>query len=477
MRNSDIIAMGVRNLLKRKARTILTVLGVLIGTAAIIVMLSLGVGMNEANMKAVESIGSVNVIKVNTYYFPEASSSDGGAVRAQAPVQGKIDDKVIAQIAEFGEVEAVTPLLRSYFNYVSGKYKTSGELIGIDTTVMDMFGIKLKEGRLLQAGDTNTVLYGARLLYNFYNTRSNNNNMFWGNADFSQPPPIDVYAEKVVMTSDWSYGERKRPGNAQSQTQKPKLYKLATAGIIGGGENEYGDYDYSIVANIDWVRKVMDEEARRNKRAGSGGGGVSVVSSSPGGSNASKYDSALVKVGNVRDVEAVQKKINEMGLGADSPLQYLKYMEETTNKIQQLLGSIAAVSLLVAAINIANTMIMSVYERTKEIAVMKVLGCKLGNIGQLFLFEAGLIGFFGGFVGVAFSYLISFLLNRFGGGLLSSFGGFQASMGDGQMAVSIIPVWLVAVGLVFATIIGVISGFLPARRAMRLSVLKAIHNE
>jgi ABC-type antimicrobial peptide transport system permease subunit len=123
-------------------------------------------------------------------------------------------------------------------------------------------------------------------------------------------------------------------------------------------------------------------------------------------------------------------------------------------------------------------MIMSVYERTKEIAVMKVLGCKLGNIGQLFLFEAGLIGFFGGFVGVAFSYLVSFLLNRFGGGLLSSFGGFQASAADaGQMAVSIIPPWLVAVGLLFATVIGVISGFMPARRAMRLSVLKAIHNE
>jgi ABC-type antimicrobial peptide transport system permease subunit len=467
--------MGVRNLLKRKARTILTVLGVLIGTAAIIVMLSLGVGMNEANMRAVESIGSVNVITVNTYYYPETSSSGGAAKVAQTPVQGKIDDKAIAKIAEFDEVEAVTPLLRSYFSLVSGKYKTSGDLVGIDTSVMDKFGIKLKEGRMLQTDDTSTVLFGMRLLYNFYNTRSNNNGTYWGNADFSKPPPVDVYSGKVVMTSDWSYGERKRPGNVQSQTQKPKLYKLAAAGIVGGGESEYGEYDYSIIANINWVKKVMEEEARRNKN--SAGGGVARVSSSSGGSNATKYENALVKVKNVRDVEVVQKKLNEMGLGASSPLQYLKYMEETTNKIQQLLGSIAAVSLLVAAINIANTMIMSVYERTKEIAVMKVLGCKLGNIGQLFLFEAGLIGFFGGFVGVAFSYLISFLLNRFGGGLLSSFGGFQSSAGDSQMAVSIIPVWLVAVGLVFATIIGVISGFLPARRAMKLSVLKAIHNE
>jgi ABC-type antimicrobial peptide transport system permease subunit len=152
-------------------------------------------------------------------------------------------------------------------------------------------------------------------------------------------------------------------------------------------------------------------------------------------------------------------------------------MEQTTNQIQQLLGAIAAVSLVVAAIGIANTMIMSVYERTKEIAVMKVLGCKLGNIGMLFLFEAGLIGFFGGVVGIGFSELAAYLLNRFGGDLFSNLGGRAWSFGVEMPPIAIIPLWLIGLGLAFATMIGLISGFLPARRAMRLSVLKAIHNE
>jgi ABC-type antimicrobial peptide transport system permease subunit len=121
-------------------------------------------------------------------------------------------------------------------------------------------------------------------------------------------------------------------------------------------------------------------------------------------------------------------------------------------------------------------MIMSVYERTREIAIMKVLGCKLSNIGQMFLFEAGLIGFFGGIVGIGFSYLLSYILNNFGGDLMQGLGTYHMPGGESYPA-SVIPPWLVLLGLAFATLIGVLSGFLPARRAMKLSVLKAIHNE
>lgn len=117
-----------------------------------------------------------------------------------------------------------------------------------------------------------------------------------------------------------------------------------------------------------------------------------------------------------------------------------------------------------------NTMMMSIYERTREIGVMKVLGCDMGNIGTLFLLEAGYIGFFGGLVGVLISYGVSLIINR-----------FTANMGELGMeasgGLSYIPPWLALVGLGFAVLVGVISGFFPARRAMRLSPLAAIRNE
>ena len=474
----------MRNLLNRKARTALTILGVLIGTAAIIVMMSLGVGMNEANLKAVEQYGNVDVITVSSYYW--GAPDENGYVTG---TQGVLNDDIIELIGQFQEVEAATPLMRRSYNIVSGKYRANwGQVIGVDPKFMEYF-FDVTEGRYLDSQDTNVGVFGYRMPYNFYNTRAvgrNNYGYDMGMNDMSADPPVDIYVDSFIMTEDWSYGERRQPGmENNSAGAKPKLHKFVGVGLLEGNENLWSEYDTSIIVNIDWLKRCADEDAKRQNGGSGGGDMVAVYSSSmrggaigmSGGSSAeSQYESALVKVYDRRDVEAVMKKINELNLGASSPLEMLQYMEETTNQIQQLLGGIAAISLLVAAIGIANTMVMSVYERTKEIAVMKVLGCKLGNIGMLFLFEAALIGFFGGVIGIGFSEFVAYLLNNYGGDLLNSFGGRGWNMGQDMPPVSIIPMWLIGLGLVFSTVIGVISGFLPARRAMRLSVLQAIHN-
>ncbi len=157
----------------------------------------------------------------------------------------------------------------------------------------------------------------------------------------------------------------------------------------------------------------------------------------------------------------------------------------------------AAVSLLVAALNIANTMTMAIYERTKEIGVMKVLGCKLSKIRQMFLIESGTIGFIGGVIGCLFSVLISFVLNNFTvwmqaiTGWLMSIGvqvNFDASsfdvgalFGMGGMGgignISDIPAWLLLMALIFATVVGLLSGIAPANRAVKISALEAIRHE
>ena len=162
----------------------------------------------------------------------------------------------------------------------------------------------------------------------------------------------------------------------------------------------------------------------------------------------------------------VTQMITAMGYQAYNDAEWIESEQQTLNMIEAVLGGIGAVSLLVAAIGITNTMMMSIYERTKEIGIMKVLGCDMRNIGALFLLEAGCIGFFGGVVGLILSYSMSGVINY-----------LVANSGMGVDTISYIPFWLAGMALLFAILVGMIAGFFPARRAMKLSPLAAIHNE
>ena len=134
-----------------------------------------------------------------------------------------------------------------------------------------------------------------------------------------------------------------------------------------------------------------------------------------------------------------------------------------------------------AAINIINTMTMAIYERTREIGVMKVLGCELGNIRTMFLLESSTIGFIGGLIGLGISLIASFVLNNLstlGQGLdLSGLMGGGYYMGGGGGTISIIPPWLMLAALVFATLVGLVAGILPANKAVKISALEAIRHE
>ena len=172
---------------------------------------------------------------------------------------------------------------------------------------------------------------------------------------------------------------------------------------------------------------------------------------------------------NVKYVREVQEKLNEAGYQASSNIEWLEQTEKQSGMIQAVLGGIGVVSLIVAAIGIANTMMMSIYERTKEIGVLKVLGCDLGSIRNMFLLESAFIGSLGGVAGVVLSYGISYGMNH----LLK-----LESMGiEAGGAISQIPWWLSLAALVFSVVVGMAAGFFPALRAMTLSPLAAIRNE
>ena len=145
-------------------------------------------------------------------------------------------------------------------------------------------------------------------------------------------------------------------------------------------------------------------------------------------------------------------------------MQYLEPLKQTSDMLQMVLGAIGALAMMVSAINIANTMVMSIYERTKEIGIMKVIGASLKDIRGLFLAEAAFIGFAGGVIGIMLSYLLSFIVN-------------MVASGQGSTMQSSIPVWLALGAIAFATGVGIVAGYVPANRAMKLSALTAIKTE
>lgn len=458
MNKSDLLRLAIKNFTRRKTRSILTILGVIIGTASIVVMLSLGIGMNVSYQEQLKSMGSLNVITVSPYYYQDYGNGSGMSKET------KLDDKAVAKIGKIEGVQAITPYLDASLKLVSGKYTMYANIIGIDPSVMEAFDFKIGSGRLLTGEDTTGLVFGSETPYQFYNPKANNRGggrMFFygmgGGGEDRPAPDVDVLNDKLEMTFDMSYGERKSAFDMSSEQQNrkpPKLYKIKGVGILENAQNENS---YSIFMNINYLRKLKNEYTK----------GLS-SSERRYQQDTDAYQQVKVKVKNMEDVQKVQKAINEMGYGASSLADILNSMEKTSNTMQAVLGGIGAISLLVAALGITNTMIMSIYERTREIGVMKVLGCLLGDIRNMFLIEAGIIGLTGGIAGVLFSYLASYLLNKFAGGFLG---------GGPSGTISVIPVWLSVAALGFATLVGLISGFMPARRAMKLSALEAIKTE
>ncbi len=448
MSTTDMIKMALRNLWKRKLRTFLTILGVVIGTASIVVMVSIGIGMNESFKQQVEEWGSLQVINVNAPGggrhggMMEAAMSDGGSA-SKARKEVVLNTTTIEEFKKIPGVDAATPVISEYLYLSCGKYMTDAQVYGIYPDSMEAMGYKAEQGRVLEEGDSKHIVLGGSVATSFYNPKLN-----WQMRYNSPPPEVDVMNEKAVVTYDGNFGTR----NAD---KKIKPIKVQVVGVM----SESGDDSYSMFMPLKEVEKIT---AEREKMEQSQEGNIS--SNNKQKKKKGVYERAKVKVSKMEQVKEIQEEIKAMGYEAYSLTDELETMKETTKMLRMMLGAIGAISLIVAAIGITNTMVMAIYERTREIGVMKVIGASLMDIKKLFLTEAAFIGFAGGAVGVLISLGASKVVN------------IVALQQESDM-LSSIPLWLCAASLAFATFIGIASGYLPAQRAMKLSALSAIKTE
>ncbi|SDW14895.1 ABC transporter permease [Tepidimicrobium xylanilyticum] len=444
MSSLDLIRMGIKNLWRRKLRTFLTILGVIIGTSSIVVMLSLGFGMQEAFKGQLARMGSLNTINV----YKRDSFDFRGTDSNRNKKEGKLDDKAIANFKNIPHVTAVTPIIETYGTLKCGKYTAYTSIKGIDPEAMAYFDFKTAEGRLLQPGDNLHVVFGGGMKYNFYDEKAMSRGRY-------KQPEIDLMNDRMVLTFDTDSGYISFPDGNSNRT-KNKEYNIKAVGVLEEGNFET---DWGIYLPIETVKKLVKEKEKVENNA------------KQGKKAKQEYERIMIRVDDIKYVEEIQGKIKNEGYEAYSLNDMLEELNKITGIIQAVLGGIGAVSLLVAAIGITNTMVMSIYERTKEIGIMKVIGASLKDIKKLFLFESAIIGLLGGAMGIIFSFLLSFIVNRFS----MQFSNFLGLMEETN--ISIIPIWLIFAALGFSTLIGLISGYYPARRAMNLSALEAIRTE
>lgn len=184
------------------------------------------------------------------------------------------------------------------------------------------------------------------------------------------------------------------------------------------------------------------------------------------------YEKVTLQLSDSNYVSTVQRYVEALGYATSTAQDTLDQIQSMSSSIQLILMGIGAISLIVSAIGITNTMMMSISERTKEIGVMKVIGAVISDIKQMFLVEAAIIGFLGGTVGVLFCYLCSYLLNNYAVGFFGDLVG--ASDGSYQTYVSLIPAYLSLAAIGFSTLVGLVAGYMPAQRATKLSALTAL---
>jgi ABC-type antimicrobial peptide transport system permease subunit len=452
-------------------RTILTVSGVLIGTSAVIVMFSLGIGMNIQITKMLEEWADLTMIRVDTWRWHDGDND-------VAPPD--LTDEMIRSFKDIKHVRSATPFYRNIRSGEQVAVYTAdgwliewGQFIGVYMDELENFGYTLKEGRFKQAGDPpTTVLFGPETgayLYNFLDDEWANAERDWDTWEIISMPIENFFAEELriipltMTANEWGWFDRDY-SVIGSKTAPNMEYdeELNLIGIIDAPPNDWEARE-GIFIDMEFLAlmiKAYNELNAENQMPEFDG----------------IYNEARVRVDDMNNVPAVEAELKAMGFNAWSFNEMREQMTQQVRTIQLLLAAVAAVSLFVAAMNITNTMIMAIIERTKEIGIMKVLGCDISKIRLMFLGEAAAIGFLGGVAGIVLSYGISLIINNFLGQFFMDMFNY-GNMGEEKISLSVIPPYLAFLSLAGATLIGMVAGLYPANRSVKISALSAIAHE
>ena len=435
----DLVSLILDNLGRRKARVALTAIGVVIGTAAVILLVSLAIGLQMNATQQLYGINDLSLINVYPNYGGEMVMAGGGGSSTSPSEPKMLTNASLDEIRAIPGVVDVIPREYFYGSTLMEYQRMEGYsgMMGYGTQDLSQLGLKLEAGEMdLQRG---TAVIGKMVPNNFYNPR-------W-RPGMEEPQPPDLLGETVkLILIKW---------DPQDGTEIRKSVPLRIVGIL---EESRTDADYSVLMRMEELTQynewAMGTRIDRNKQG---------------------YNELIVKVEDVDEAIDISDQIIELGYQAVTPLDYLQGINSFFVVLQVVFGGIGAISLLVAAIGIANTMTMAILERTREIGLMKAVGATNRDVLSVFLGEAAGIGFIGGLGGMILGWSAAQIMNVV---MLAYMAGQAAQQGGPPPSTGVYtPVWLPFFALFFATLIGLISGFYPALRAATLVPVTALKYE
>jgi putative ABC transport system permease protein len=443
MKTLDLLRLIFGNLSRRKARVALTAIGVVIGTAAVVILVSLGIGLQKNANEQLYGIGDLTQIQVMPSYggevmFAGGGGGGGGAVKGEPQQTTVLNNFALEDLRAIPGVESVIPrdnlMVGGTFKFQ--KLEAGVNIIGIDPRDLANLGLEATEGDT--SLDRGEILIGVMIPSNFYDPKIR--------PGQEPPPPPQLFGQPLQLVIS-KYDDQ---GN-----ESRKNLALRVGGVL---KETGGESDWSIYMPLDQVKAL--NEWGMNRRINY---------------NKDGYSQVIVKVSDPDQVLDISKQITDMGFQAYTPQSFVQGINNFYKILQIVFGGVGAIALLVAAIGIANTMTMSILERTREIGLMKAVGATNRDVLAIFLGEAAGIGFLGGLGGVIIGWLAGQGLNVLAIVYLAS----QASQ-QGGMPPSVAvytPYWLPMFALIFSTIIGMISGLYPALRAATMIPVLALKYE
>ena len=445
MKFLDLLRLILGNLSRRKARVALTAIGVVIGTAAVVILVSLAIGLQKSATDQLYGIGDLTLIDVFPTYGEGMFFGGGGGPVVQTSKDSSqpqqptlLTNSVLEQLRDIPGVQAVIP--RDYLGAQTviryQRMEGGVNIIGIATDDLSNLGLESSQGTT--ALSKGSVVIGVMTPNNFYDPRLR--------PGQDPPPPPELLNEQIqLIVIKWD----------QDGNETHKSLSLRVAGILNetGGES-----DWSIYLPLDQV-KVLNEWA--------GGARINY--------NKTGYNQVIVKVLDPNQALDIADQITQMGFQANSPQSYLQGINSFFLVLQIIFGGVGAIALLVAAIGIANTMAMSILERTREIGLMKAVGATNRDVLSIFLGEAAGIGFIGGVGGVVIGWLAAQAINVLA---IIYLAGQASQQGGAPPSVAVYtPIWLPIFALIFSTFIGMLSGLYPALRAATMIPVQALKYE
>jgi putative ABC transport system permease protein len=416
-----------------RARAVMSSLGVLIGTAAIVILISLAAGLQRNATESLSSIGPLNEI---TLLGGVLQALGGGPSQEEA----RLTPKVLAALSDSPGVVAVTPResLVGQSQLKLNRLTGSASLVGVDARVVRKLTWETASGSL-QLGRWQ-VLAGARVGESFGDPRRRD----------QKAEATDLQGQTLKLVLSRSNSE----GKVVNRT-----VRLRVAGVLAerGGQD-----DYSVFLALPDLQELNTWVTGQRPNPARDG-----------------YTQVTVVMESAERVLPFQQELLTRGFFAFSASGTLQQINILFLIIQAIMGGVGGIALLVAGIGIANTLTMAILERTREIGLMKAVGATNRDVMSVFLAEAGGIGLLGGVGGLLVGWGVSGVINLIARAYI---GAQVASAGTAGASVNVpdivyIPVWLPVLVLVFAVGMGAVSGIYPAQRAVLLNPVTALKYE